>query len=742
MLFSLRRPDAPSLQLASSQAKEDVVTRLATGELLLTDEIFDTEHKKWLPLYEWIALASPTLRTASSEDNPRAHSTSQDTVLPNSQPNTATEDTNLGPTSQASSSTEFPSHIGKYPIIKVLGSGGMGTVFEAIHPLTEEKVAIKVIHSHLSSQPKIKSLFLQEAKAAIKFTQMSPHLVTTQDVDEDNGKLFQVLEYIEWDTLLKSQDDVRALGWKEVLELYKQLAHGLVALHQEKVIHRDLKPSNVFIRHHNNQWYIKLADFGLSLSEESTDTQHSVVKQAGTAFYMSPEQRKGEPCTNATDIYSLGVMLYETLTGEKVEGRYDPATEFIQDLPSEVDKIIDACVATNPKKRIQDANQLITSLQTIITDAELSEQARILQEAKQSKRKAKEAQRIAEQARIEQEANQVQQQAEQIAESNKSEKVAHLLDTLYGHQETVQSVAFSPNGNTLASASHDRIIKLWDVHSGTLTTTLQGVTSNGKSLAFSPDGTLLAIIGSWDKSIKLWDVRSGTLKTTLQGHEHWVRSIAFSPDGNTLASGSADYDIKLWDVHSGTLQTTLRGHQGAVNSVAFSPDGNTLASGSDDKTIKLWDARSGTLKTTLQGHEGWVRGIAFSPDGTLLASASHDRTIKLWDVHSEKLKTTDSVISADFSYFWLIFILVAVLFGLDLTPRPFVEFLAFSPDGTLLAGGSTDKTIKIWDVRSGKYKTTIEGHQGSVNSVAFSPDGTLLASGSNDKTIKLWRVTD
>jgi WD40 repeat protein len=700
MLF-FRRQDSPGIQLASSDTQQEVISRLASGALLPTDEIFDTEHKKWLPLYEWITFASPTLRTASSKDIPRAHSTSQDTVLPKSQPNAATEETNLGPNSQVATSTAFPSHIGKYPIIKVLGSGGMGTVFEAIHPLTEEKVAIKVIHPHLSSQPKIKSLFLQEAKAAIKFTQMSPHLVTTQDVDEDNGKLFQVLEYIEWDTLLKSQDDVRALGWKEVLELYKQLAHGLVALHQEKVIHRDLKPSNVFIRHHNNQWNIKLADFGLSLSEETTDLQQSMVKQAGTAFYMSPEQRKGEPCTNASDIYSLGVMLYETLTGEKVEGRYDPATEFIQDLPSEVDKIIDACIATNPKKRIQDANQLITSIKAVIIDAERRSQAR--------------------------EADIARQEAEQ---KGQQKEVERLIQTLAGHTACVRGIAFSPDGNTLASGSLDTTIKLWDVHSGVLENTLRGKCFDIYSVSFSPDGNLLAGGEKYYHKIQLWDINSGTLKTTL-GYKlsaqlksmfslaaETVNSIAFSPDGNTLASGSSDNTIKFWDVRSETLKTTRNGHSGLVWCVAFSPDGTLLASGGNDRTIKLWEPHDGTLKTTLQGHEDWVFSVAFSPDGITLASGSADKTIKLWDVRSGTL--------------------ISTLRGQN-SP---IHSVAFSPDGTLLASGSNNKTIKLWDVRLGTQKSTLQGHTDSVKSVAFSPDGTLLASGSDDKTIKLWRITD
>ncbi|WP_084763412.1 NACHT and WD repeat domain-containing protein, partial [[Scytonema hofmanni] UTEX B 1581] len=264
--------------------------------------------------------------------------------------------------------------------------------------------------------------------------------------------------------------------------------------------------------------------------------------------------------------------------------------------------------------------------------------------------------------------------------------VATLLNAVYnvkernrlqGHSELVISVAFSPDGKTLASGSADKTIKLWDVATGKISQTLTGHSKWVNSVAFSPDGKTLAS-GSADKTIKLWDVATGKLSQTLTGHSDGVYSVAFSPDGKTLASGSGDKTIKLWDVATGKPSQTLTGHRDKVISVAFSPDGKTLASGSYDDTIKLWDMATGKPSQTLTGHRDKVNSVAFSPDGKTLASGSPDKTIKLWDVATGKLSQTLTGDSDE------------------------VSSVAFSPDGKTLASGSADKTIKLWDVATGK----------------------------------------
>ena len=326
------------------------------------------------------------------------------------------------------------------------------------------------------------------------------------------------------------------------------------------------------------------------------------------------------------------------------------------------------------------------------------------------------------------------------------------------------TIAFSPDGKTLASADRDNNIHLWKLQTGLQKSTLTGHKSEVKKLAFSPDGTILAS-GDWNNIIRLWDLKTEKRKKTLIEHEGQLNALAFSLDGTTLASGGFNQTIHLWDSESGEQKTAFIGHKGAIYTIVFCPDGSTLASGSYDGTIIFWNTKTGeqrhtithtqhqlpmTLladgKTLASQNNGnimflnvntrqiekrlilnpiYTSIILMSRDGTTLASGIFSRRLremKVWNVQTGKVQATFTDALKNFY---------------SNSPNS----KALSPDGKILALGKTDTTVELWDTHTGKLKTTLRNHKGWVSVVAFSPDGRLLVSSDHSNVINLWDAT-
>jgi len=280
---------------------------------------------------------------------------------------------------------------------------------------------------------------------------------------------------------------------------------------------------------------------------------------------------------------------------------------------------------------------------------------------------------------------------------------------LEGHEQTVIAAAFSPDGQTLASASDDGTVKLWQ-RNGAEIATLQGHRDRVRSVAFSPDGQTLAS-ASYDKTVKLWNAQGAALATLT--HEDKVNSVAWSADGQYLVSASTDGTVKIWQFQNGQPQLLYRwkAHRSWISAAKFHPNGRLLATASADKTVKLWRL-NGSAIDTLRGHQEGVKSLAFSPDGESLATASSDNTAKIWHLDGTLIATLDSHEDRVWSVTW-------------------------SPDGRTLATASADKTLKLWQ-QDGRELATLKGHNATAYSATWSPDGKTLASTSADTTIKLW----
>ena len=477
---------------------------------------------------------------------------------------------------------------------------------------------------------------------------------------QQEGEHYIVQEYINGQNLGEELAQQGSYREAQVWKLLGDLLPVLERIHEVKVIHRDIKPENIIRRRIDQR--LVLVDFGTV----KVGTQTALAKTGttiGSAEYAAPEQGRGK-AVFASDLYSLGVTCIHLLTQISPFQLYSDEEEgwvWRDFLPpgvtvsAKLGKVLDKLLESALSRRYSSATAVLRDMKS--SPAPVPPQ--VVAEPKP---------------------NIVAPVTPQVVAKPKPNFVEPSVvsvstpRTLRGNSNTVQSVVFSPDGQTLASGSWDDTIKLWDVRTWKELHTLLGNSNGVESVAFSPDGQTLAN-GGGDGIIKLWNVRTGEELRTLRNSGS-VLSVAFSPDGKTLASGSYDQTIRLWDVKSGQKLCTLRRHYDLVLSVAFSPDGQTLASVSHDQTIKLWDVKSWQELRTLRGHSGGVACVAFSPNGQTLASGNGDKTIKLWDVSTgEELRTLRGHSS-------------------------YVKSVAFSQNGQTLASGSDDETIKLWNVRT------------------------------------------
>jgi WD40 repeat protein/serine/threonine protein kinase len=651
----------------------------------------------------------------------------------------------------------------RYEIIETIGHGGMGVVLKAIDRSLQRIVAIKVLAAHLATSPGARRRFIREAQAAAAVR--NEHVISIYAVEESRELPYLVMEYIEGVSLEERIKGATPLGLKEILRIGMQTAAGLAAAHAQGLVHRDIKPANILLE--NGVQRVKITDFGLARAvDDSSLTQSGIV--AGTPQYMAPEQARGEPVDQRTDLFSLGSVLYILCTGRapfRAEGtmavlkrvcedRPRPIREINPEIPDWLVETIDRLHAKNPADRWQNARELADLFERQLAYLQhptgepppRPEQRRPRSGVHgRARNSAVAAFVIVAAALVLTELSGLTRltvtvrrliPAGIVRNNSHGQSDTH-RDPQESVIEDVQTADTKPAGPAMPrlpvldqlQASDIPATERFPWQPRELVAVLgehrQRHWDTIRTVAFSLDGKLIASAGH-DRHISIADAETMHTQLVLSGHTREIYSVAFSPESRRLLSTGADGTIRLWDLSAGRERLRFQGPGVSTNCVAFSADGRRAISGSDDALVRVWDIDTGWELRRFAGHEAAVGPVEFSHDGQRAISASLDRTARVWEVATgrEISKFTEH--------------------------RGVIRGLAFLPDGRRAlssnynlighAGQSPrlDFSLRLWNVETGAELRRFEGHQQPVVTSIVSADGHRAASCSLDRTVRVW----
>jgi WD40 repeat protein len=694
-----------------------------------------------------------------------------------------------GPGSPTLAGGGLPSIPG-YEVLRVLSRGGQGVVYQARHVQLKRLVALKMILAGGHASEQERQRFVAEAEAVARL--QHPNIVQIYEVGEHDGLPYLALEFKTGGSLAQKLDGT-PLPARQAAELLQTLAQAVHHAHQHGIIHRDLKPANVLLTGGPGtplgQSTPKITDFGLAKKRDDPSGPTPDFAILGTPSYMAPEQAAGHvrAITARTDVYALGAILYELLTGRppfrgetiadtlELVRTHDPVSprRLQPKVPRDLETICLRCLHKEPRRRYPSARKLAGDLRRYLSGQPI--RARPVQFWERGLKWARRRPAVAaltlttvllgsvalgtvsqwrqSQSDHEQLENNLLYynrigQADRSLSANSLDRAGDLLGQcrpelrcwewkyltrlcqgdvaiLRGHLDVVNSVAYSPDGKALASGSDDGKVRFWDpTRHQELCPPLEKA-HPVTSVAFSQQGNRFALACA-DLTVEVWDVTNPQKPQLLHPFPQAGTFVAISRDGNLLATGGQLTTLKVWDLRAKHLVPGFR-QDVEAQCAAFSSDGQWLATGSwGAKAVRIWNVANGREGDPLPRPVGTVNALAFHPDRKHLAVAGQRPSTAIAGAVSHLDLETGAELHLTGGY----------------TVRS--TSVAFSPNGKYLAATFLDGTVTVWDTVNGKVLFSGRRPNGLVGSVVFSPGGDneyLAYAREQEVVLERWKGT-